>query len=362
MLLNDTIQFFKKEKAYGVLFLILVALYGYLLVAPRPERESGRPSPALDEYRKAEERLEQKVKKAGSFRDYLEERPMLGILFKLLTFLAAGSFSLGLVIDFFLMFNAPWRRSLSCHGPPHTTEWKISMLFKVIVLFLLGTFLLSFMFEIVLYLFRRRASENIFVLLHTTAADFLCVAFILYVVREAGGRWRDLGLGMPEGEFWKETLLGLGGYLAVLPAFIATLVFLVYLTRLFAYEPPPHPLVNVFLEEEERSPMLIVYSVFLATVVGPMLEEIFFRGFCYPIFKKRFGIAWGMVITSAFFALIHENSFAFWPIFILGMGLAYVYEKRGSLAAPMALHIAHNAVFITYFFLAKNIVVREAGL
>jgi membrane protease YdiL (CAAX protease family) len=115
--------------------------------------------------------------------------------------------------------------------------------------------------------------------------------------------------------------------------------------------------VNVLLEEEQRSPWIVVYSVLLATFIAPILEEIFFRGFCYPIFKKKWGKNAGMIITSSFFAIIHNNTFAFWPIFVLGMALAYMYEKRRSLIAPMTLHLIHNTIFIGYFFLAKQALV-----
>ena len=56
-----------------------------------------------------------------------------------------------------------------------------------------------------------------------------------------------------------------------------------------------------------------------------------------------------------FFAFIHQNLFAFFPIFVLGLGLAYLYEKRGTLVPSIALHIVHNGVFIGYFFLVKEV-------
>ena len=107
---------------------------------------------------------------------------------------------------------------------------------------------------------------------------------------------------------------------------------------------------------------MVLYSIFLATFLGPVFEEIFFRGFCYPILKKQFGIKTAMVLTAVFFALIHENTFSFWPIFLLGLALVYLFEKRGSLLAPMALHIVHNSLFIAYFFFAKNLIFRESGV
>ena len=130
-------------------------------------------------------------------------------------------------------------------------------------------------------------------------------------------------------------------------------VFLFIAAQLFSYTPPVHPLVVILLEEEQ-SPFLIGYSVILGVVIGPVLEEIFFRGFCYPIFKSKWGKWPGMILTSLFFALIHDNQFALLPIFALGMALVYVYEKRRSLVAPIVLHLTHNGFLMLYFFITKQ--------
>jgi len=235
------------------------------------------------------------------------------------------------------------------------------MLFKVIVLFITVSLLLSLVLNGVEGLFHSKSSNNFVLLLHTTLVDIVCFLLILWITRKENGNWKDLGLQVPSGKPFQEVLMGWGAYAAILPVFALILVALIYVANLFHYEPPPHPLVSVFLEEEKRSPALIFYSVFLAVVFGPIFEEIFFRGFCYPIFKKKFGRTAAMALSSSFFALIHDNTFAFWPIFILGMVLVYVYEKRGSLIPSMVLHITHNSIFIFYFFLAKNVVAREAG-
>ena len=102
-------------------------------------------------------------------------------------------------------------------------------------------------------------------------------------------------------------------------------------------------------------------DAFLIALFSGISEEIFFRGFCYPIFNKRFGAAAAMILTSSFFALIHDSTFAFWPIFVLGMALNLVYEKRGSLVSNITIHITHNIIFLGYFFLAKDIISREMG-
>ncbi|TMR69787.1 CPBP family intramembrane glutamic endopeptidase, partial [Streptococcus pseudopneumoniae] len=143
--------------------------------------------------------------------------------------------------------------------------------------------------------------------------------------------------------------------------FFGTLICLILLAEILTYEPEPHPLVGIFLEEEKRSQWLVFYPIFLAAILGPFCEEIFFRGFCYPIFRKKWGVGWGMVLSSLLFALIHYNDFAFLPIFILGMGLAFIYEKRKCLIASITLHVVHNSLFIAYFFTAKQLLFYESG-
>jgi len=65
-----------------------------------------------------------------------------------------------------------------------------------------------------------------------------------------------------------------------------------------------------------------------------------------------------LILSSAFFSLIHQNAFAFLPVFVLGLGLGYLYEKRGTLLPSIALHIVHNSIFIGYFFLAKEVLTK----
>ncbi len=361
--MKDIAQFFREERLYGVLFGVILALGAYLwFFPPGPaDREKPETSPAVEAFRQKEEALEQRMKTAGSLEELLKTKPLLRFLFQALSFLAAGAFSAGIVLDGFLIFSPAWRRNLSSGlSPPEVTPWKFSMLFKVILLFITASLALNFILGFI-HQFVVPFSLNFYMLFHSTLVDILCILFVVYVIRQAGGHWKDLGLRIPPGGFWREVTAGLAGYVAILPIFVVVLLFLVMVAQFFTYEPPPHPLVGVFLEEEKRSPALIAYSIFLACFVGPLTEEIFFRGFCYPIFKKKWGIASALILSAAFFSFIHHNQFAFWPIFILGVALAYFYEKRRSLIACMTLHMTHNMIFIAYFFLAKQIVQMGSG-
>ena len=358
-MIRDILDFFKREKFYAVLFLGIVTFYAAAFILPL-RHSKPKPSPALEEFQRAEEKLETKVKNKGSLQNYLKSRPNLEKIFGVFLLFAFAAFTAGLALDYLFIFKPAWRhriqRPVLTHGPP----WTFAMLTKVILLFLAGSLIVGYGLAGAARVAGFEIPFNFYMLLHTTLADFLVFGVMVWVIGRSGGDWRDLGFRIPDGKFFREIRVGWSAYLTILPVFSIFLFSLVMIAHFFSYEPPPHPLVSIFLEEENRSPWIVGYSIFLATVFGPIFEEIFFRGFCYPIFKQKWGPWFAMILSAAFFALIHDNTFAFWPIFILGMGLAYLYEKRGSLIAPVVLHVTHNIIFIGYFFLAKT-VVRGGG-
>lgn len=351
-LLRDSWSFFIQEKQWIGIFILVVLLY-LGMVYWEKRRPEELPSPVLENLRLVETKLKEEIRSSGGMQKFLIERPKLFLIFNLFTLLLMGGMIIGLILDFIWFFRPSWRSQLSFLRPPPTPRWGISTIFKIILLFFLAGFCLSIFLSLIQFLFFRRMSANLLVLIHTTISDILCVGLILYFIYRLGGHWKDLGFwGV---DIWKDLKVGLIGYLAVFPPFFLVLVTLVALAHFFVYEPPPHPLIEIFLEEEKEAPQVVVYSVILACVIGPFLEEIFFRGFCYPAFKKRWGVGWGLVLSAAFFGLIHQNAFAFLPIFVLGLSLAYLYEKRGTLLPSIVLHVVHNSIFVAYFFLAKEV-------
>ena len=354
--IRDTFNFLKRERIWTLLFIFLVSAYVY--VANRPEKKIPKlPSPALEKLQEAETRLKNEIKVEGGVGNYLAGRPKLLIVFSLFTAFLMVTFFLGVVVDVLWFARPSWRNRLQpATGPPEARSWSIGTVFKAIILFVLATLALTVVMAILKRILFHAVSPNFIILIHTTLTDLICIGFVIWFIERQGGNWKDLGF---RGIQWlKDIWTGLVGYAAILPLFFTVLFALIAIVQFFNYEPPPHPLVQVFLEEE-RSPWLIGYSLFLACVAGPILEEIFFRGFCYPAFKKRWGAGKALILTASFFSLIHQNAFAFLPVFILGLGLGYLYEKRGTLVPSIMLHVVHNTVFIGYFFLAKEVLTAK---
>ncbi len=367
-MIRDAIEFFKREKSFAVLSVAVFAIYAWVMIHGKPTE--GMQVSSQDAFHRAQQTTpdpaasnEDAMKKEmESLKKIMTENPRAAALLTTVVFCVAGFFTLGLIVNLTFVFNPGWRQSLNLGVyDVDRTDWKPSMLYKVVIFFLAASFSLNVFLVSVQKFIYPALSINVILLVQTSVVDFLCLYFMVYVIRQNGGKAKDLGFRMTPRGFFAEVLTGMTGYLGVFPIFVAVLIFLAYVAHLFAYQPPAHPLVNILLEQGEDSRWLIIYSVVLATVIAPFLEEIFFRGFCYTLFKKRMGPEAAMVLSSTLFALIHQNMFAFWPIFVLGMALSYLYEKRGSLIAPITLHLFHNSIFIFYFFLAKEALGKAGG-
>jgi tetratricopeptide (TPR) repeat protein len=79
-------------------------------------------------------------------------------------------------------------------------------------------------------------------------------------------------------------------------------------------------------------------------VIGPMAEEIIFRGLMYGALEKRLRVSGAILASSLVFALVHLQAMYVVPIFLLGMVLGWARWKTGSLGLPILLHVLNNGV------------------
>ena len=83
--------------------------------------------------------------------------------------------------------------------------------------------------------------------------------------------------------------------------------------------------------------------------VGPVVEELFFRGFVQPAMIQLAGVFPGILITSAFFGAVHLAQNAnMWQsavlITIAGFGFGVVRHVTGSTRDSAVSHVAYNAL------------------
>lgn len=103
---------------------------------------------------------------------------------------------------------------------------------------------------------------------------------------------------------------------------------------------------TVKLLQESTDPLTLVLMAAAAVIAAPICEEIVFRGYLYPVAKKFTG-PWVAGFCSALvFATAHGSMAALLPLFVFGCVLVFVYEKTGSIWAPMAVHFCFNGATV----------------
>ena len=112
-----------------------------------------------------------------------------------------------------------------------------------------------------------------------------------------------------------------------------------------------HPQALIVAAEANRSvPGLLIDLVFGGGVVA-VVEELFFRAVLFALLRQRMRFVFAAALSSGLFAIAHEIT-AWLPVFALGIGLAYLYEKRHSLWTNALAHGTLNALsFLVLFFL-----------
>lgn len=89
----------------------------------------------------------------------------------------------------------------------------------------------------------------------------------------------------------------------------------------------------------------------------PIAEELVFRGLMYRRMREDTGVVISVIYSAVVFGLVHGNLVQIIYGTAMGLMLAYVCEKYGSVAAPIAAHITVNlvSILVTYFNIYNRI-------
>jgi len=78
-------------------------------------------------------------------------------------------------------------------------------------------------------------------------------------------------------------------------------------------------------------------------VFAPWIEEFVFRGLLFPRWTHRFGLRAGVFASAAVFGALHFTTSPF-TAFLIGLALAVLYARTGSLWVPIAAHATNNGL------------------
>jgi membrane protease YdiL (CAAX protease family) len=106
---------------------------------------------------------------------------------------------------------------------------------------------------------------------------------------------------------------------------------------------------------EMLNPVLVVLAI---VVFAPIAEEVFFRGVVFNAWLREGGRRFAFIGSALLFAVIHVSLLSLIPIFALGLMLAWIYDRTGTLLAPIAMHATVNGISVALALLVRFDVVR----
>jgi membrane protease YdiL (CAAX protease family) len=130
--------------------------------------------------------------------------------------------------------------------------------------------------------------------------------------------------------------------------------------------PQPHEILQALSENHEKR--FVATAITLVVFVAPMFEELAFRGILQTVILQS--LHWlelrkepdnlsrspsarsrwiSVGITAALFAAVHHELAFFPPLFVLAIGLGYLYERTGNLWATISAHALFNAIQLVLF-------------
>jgi len=190
-----------------------------------------------------------------------------------------------------------------------------------------------------------RSAEWIIPLLALQSAIPLAAVYLV-IIRGRGLSWRDLGL-RPISAGWLLGAIMLG------IATVFAIGFVNYLSQSIAGGTMRNPQIDI-LAPIAMSWRGLVGLLVMAGVVAPIVEEIVFRGVFYAWLRARWGVPVGAFVSAFAFALAHGIPILIPALLVQGVILALVYERSGSLWAPIVMHGVFNAVMSLAMFAALS--------
>jgi len=116
---------------------------------------------------------------------------------------------------------------------------------------------------------------------------------------------------------------------------------------------------NIF----NKSSIPIIVQIISSGLIGPILEEMVFRGIVYNKLKEFNKPMTSIILTSVIFGMIHTNYLDAIYAFGVSFMFIYLYEKYKSIKAPIVMHIFLNTtIILTINIINQNNILINLGL
>ena len=135
--------------------------------------------------------------------------------------------------------------------------------------------------------------------------------------------------------------------------FFGYLAFSAILTALFSVFPWFNLTENQpLLYSTLISPLNKVFAAIALVVVGPILEEVIYRGLIYGKLRKKHSLLTSILTVSILFGFLHGQWNVGVDVFALSVVACLMRETTGTIYAGIILHVLKNTIAFYFLFMA----------
>jgi membrane protease YdiL (CAAX protease family) len=138
----------------------------------------------------------------------------------------------------------------------------------------------------------------------------------------------------------------LGGFSMAVIVSIATMAMAFLADSLNILMPEAPEWFEKAMEQIMDAPVWI--TLISVSVFAPLFEEWLCRGMVLRGLLQNTDPVSAILVSAAFFAVLHMNPWQALPAFLLGILFGYVYYKTGSLKLTMLMHCVNNTMAVVF--------------
>lgn len=105
----------------------------------------------------------------------------------------------------------------------------------------------------------------------------------------------------------------------------------------------------------------VVGLLLLVGLLGPLLEELFYRGVAFRLVDRGSGRRAAILLSAAFFALAHHDPRDWLPLWLVALLLGQARASTGRVWAVVGAHVAFNSAALGLHFADRSIALQGAS-
>ena len=187
-----------------------------------------------------------------------------------------------------------------------------------------------------------------------TFLSALCTAPILALFRK-----RDINKEKAWNIYKKYEMVNPVKYLLIIPFGVFTMIWANMFVSILTMFMPKFMLDSYMGTQQAIFGSSIAIQFLAGGIMGPIVEELLFRGLIYNRAKRMTGVVPAAIISAVLFGIFHGNWVQAPYAMIVGIMAVFVYEKYKSITAPILFHMSANIMATGMSYLANGLAERQ---